>query len=94
MESGQQHTTRCNSTRYADIDIAGYQPRILSTDAVRAPAVVITMGCGDACPSSGKRCADCDLGDPAGQPLGSGRSIRVAIRRRVEHLLTELGATM
>jgi len=73
------------------IDIVGEQPKILTADAVRASDVVITMGCGDACPTfPGKRYEDWALDDPAGQPLEQVRPIREDIRRRVEHLLTEL----
>ena len=73
------------------IDIVGEQPKILTADAVRASDVVITMGCGDACPIfPGKRYEDWTLDDPAGQSLDQVRPIREDIRRRVEHLLTEL----
>ena len=74
------------------IDIVGEEPKILTTDAVRASDVVITMGCGDVCPVfPGKRYEDWTLDDPAGLPLDQVRPIRDDIRRRVAHLLTELG---
>jgi len=74
------------------IDIAGAQPELLDPDAVRASDVVITMGCGDACPVfPGKRYEDWQLDDPAGQPLERVRPIRDAIRARVETLVAELG---
>ncbi len=74
------------------IDMTGDRPKILTADAVRASDVVITMGCGDTCPIfPGKRYEDWDLDDPAGQPLERVRPIRDEIRRRVDHLLTELG---
>jgi len=74
------------------IDIAGAQPELLDPDAVRASDVVITMGCGDACPVfPGKRYEDWQLDDPAGQPLEKVRPIRDAIRARVETLVAELG---
>nr|WP_300149881.1 arsenate reductase ArsC [Propionicimonas sp.] len=73
------------------IDIAGEQPRVLTTDAVKTSDVVITMGCGDACPFyPGKRYEDWVLGDPAGQDIVAVRPIRDEIRRRVEALLDEL----
>ena len=73
------------------IDIAGEQPKILTTDAVRASDVVITMGCGDTCPYyPGKRYEDWVLNDPAGQGIEAVRPIRDEIRRRIEGLLTEL----
>ncbi len=73
------------------IDIAGAQPRVLTDDAVRASDVVVTMGCGDACPfHPGKRYEDWVLDDPAGQGIEAVRPIRDEIRRRVEALLDEL----
>jgi arsenate reductase len=73
------------------IDIAAVQPKILTTDAVKASDVVITMGCGDTCPYyPGKRYEDWVLDDPAGQGIEVVRPIRDEIRRRVEQLITEL----
>ena len=73
------------------IDIAGKTPTILTVDAVRESDVVITMGCGDACPIfPGKRYEDWVLDDPAGQPIEVVRPIRDEIRSRVERLLAEL----
>lgn len=74
------------------IDIRTERPKVLTTDAVKASDVVITMGCGDACPIfPGKRYEDWALADPAGQGIESVRPIRDEIRRRVEVLLDELG---
>ena len=74
------------------IDISAQMPKLLTTDAVQASDVVITMGCGDACPVfPGKRYQDWALDDPAGQGLAAVRPIRDEIRRRVEALLVELG---
>ncbi|WP_282947901.1 arsenate reductase ArsC [Cellulomonas endometrii] len=74
------------------IDIRAERPKVLTTDAVKASDVVITMGCGDACPIfPGKRYEDWALEDPAGQGIESVRPIRDEIRRRVEVLLGELG---
>ncbi|MDD1385935.1 arsenate reductase ArsC [Curtobacterium poinsettiae] len=73
------------------IDIAGNQPKILTTDAVRDSDAVITMGCGDACPVfPGKRYEDWDLTDPAGRGIEDVRPIRDDIKRRVRALLNEL----
>ena len=73
------------------IDIAGEQPKILTTDAVKTSDVVITMGCGDTCPYyPGKRYEDWVLNDPAGQGIEAVRPIRDEIRHRIENLLTEL----
>jgi len=73
------------------IDIAAQQPKLLSDTAVQASDVVITMGCGDACPFyPGKRYEDWKLDDPAGQGIESVRPIRDEIRRRVEELIDSL----
>ena len=66
-------------------------PKPLSDEVVRAADVVITMGCGDACPIyPGKRYEDWELDDPAGQPVEVVRRIRDDIDARVQHLLAEL----
>jgi len=73
------------------IDIAGNVPKILTVDAVKQADVVITMGCGDACPIfPGKRYEDWQLDDPAGQGIDSVRPIRDDIKGRIEQLLTEI----
>ncbi|BDV31950.1 arsenate reductase ArsC [Microbacterium terricola] len=73
------------------IDIASNTPRLLTVDAVRESDVVITMGCGDACPIfPGKRYEDWQLDDPAGQDVDTVRRIRNEIRTRVEALISEL----
>lgn len=73
------------------IDIASNVPKVLTTEAVRDSDVVITMGCGDACPIfPGKRYEDWKLDDPAGQGIEAVRPIRDEIRGRVEALLAEL----
>lgn len=73
------------------IDIANQQPKVLTTEAVLESDVVITMGCGDACPLyPGKRYEDWVLDDPAGQDIDFVRNIRDDIKVRVERLLTEL----
>ena len=74
------------------IDIRAEQPKVLTTDAVEASDVVITMGCGDVCPFfPGKRYEDWKLEDPAGQGAAAVRPIRDEIRGRVVTLLAELG---
>ena len=76
------------------IDIATEQPKILTTEAVKASDVVITMGCGDTCPFyPGKRYEDWVLEDPAGKGVDAVRPIRDEIRRRVETLIAELVPT-
>ena len=73
------------------IDLTGAVPQILTTDAVRQADVVITMGCGDACPIfPGKRYEDWQLTDPAGQPIDVVREVRDDIRGRVEQLVASL----
>ena len=73
------------------IDIAGNIPKILTVEAVKESDVVITMGCGDACPIfPGKRYEDWELDDPAGQAIEAVRPIRDEIRARVEALLAEI----
>ena len=74
------------------IDLSQEFPKPATDEVVNAADVVITMGCGDACPVyPGKRYLDWDVDDPAGQPIEKVRLIRDEIRRRVEKLLTELG---
>ncbi|HET6151458.1 MAG TPA: arsenate reductase ArsC [Marmoricola sp.] len=73
------------------IDIAGEQPRVLTASAVQQADVVITMGCGDACPFfPGKRYEDWNLDDPAGQGVEAVRPIRDEIRIRVQALIASL----
>jgi arsenate reductase len=73
------------------IDISGQQPKVLTTEAVEASDVVITMGCGDACPIfPGKRYLDWELEDPAGKGVDSVRPIRDDIEQRIRGLLAEL----
>jgi protein-tyrosine-phosphatase len=75
-----------------DLRAAGAHPKKLEDAAVRASDVVITMGCGDACPVyPGKRYEDWVLDDPAGQGVDAVRPIRDEIGRRVVELLDSLG---
>jgi arsenate reductase len=76
------------------IDIAGEQPQRWTDDLVRRTDVVVTMGCGDACPVvPGVRYEDWPLDDPAGQPIDAVRPVRDEIERRVRDLLARLGVT-
>ena len=73
------------------IDITANTPRKLDYETAEASDVLITMGCGDVCPVfPGKRYLDWKLDDPAGQGIDAVRSIRDAIKVRVEQLLNEL----
>lgn len=73
------------------IDISAEAPKILTTDAVKASDVVISMGCGNTCPFyPGKRYEDWELEDPAGKGIDAVRPIRDEIRRRVDKLISEL----
>lgn len=73
------------------IDISAETPKVLTVDAVKESDVVITMGCGDACPIfPGKRYEDWALEDPAGQGIDAIRPIRDEIRQRIERLIAEL----
>jgi protein-tyrosine-phosphatase len=74
------------------IDLSAETPKVLRTAAVMESEVVITMGCGDACPIfPGKRYEDWELDDPAGQGVESVRLIRDEIKRRVLELMDSLG---
>ncbi len=76
------------------IDLAAARPKLLTTDAVESSDVVVTMGCGDACPVfPGKRYLDWQLTDPAGRGVEAVRPIRDDIDARVRGLLDELGVT-
>jgi arsenate reductase len=73
------------------IDISAEVPRRWADDDIRAADVVVTMGCGDACPFyPGRRYEDWELQDPAGQPLEVVRKIRDDIEGRVRVLVDEL----
>jgi arsenate reductase len=77
--------------REAGVDLSRESPRRLLDEDVRLADVVVTMGCGDACPViPGRRYEDWPVDDPAGQPVERVRLIRDEIRRRVEDLLREL----
>ena len=96
LSAGSEPTDHINPVAVAamaevGIDIAAATPKVLTADAVRVSDVVVTMGCGDACPFfPGTRYEDWELDDPAGQAIEAVRPIRDEIRRRVERLLEEL----
>jgi len=74
-----------------DIDLTDRVPQRLTDELAQWADVVVTMGCGDACPYvPGRRYIDWDLPDPAGQPLDAVRAIRDDIAARVKHLVGEL----
>ncbi|MEB7504138.1 arsenate reductase ArsC [Arthrobacter koreensis] len=73
------------------IDMSAELPKVLTVDAVRDSDVVITMGCGDACPVfPGKRYEDWQLADPAGKGVEAVRPIRDDIKHRIQLLITDL----
>jgi arsenate reductase len=92
MPAGQINPVAVDVMLELGVDIRAERPKVLTTEAVQASDVVITMGCGDACPIfPGKRYEDWTLDDPAGQGIESVRPIRDEIRARVLTLLQELG---
>ncbi|WP_117212901.1 arsenate reductase ArsC [Allorhizocola rhizosphaerae] len=77
--------------REVGIDITGNIPQKLEYETAQESDVIVTMGCGDACPFfPGKRYEDWELTDPAGQPIEVVREVRDAIRDRVETLVKEI----
>jgi len=73
------------------VDLSGASPKVLTDDAVQRVDVVVTMGCGDACPVyPGKRYDDWTVDDPAGQDIATVRRIRDEIDARVRALVAEL----
>ena len=92
MPADQINPTAVDAMLEIGIDIREERPKVLTTEAVEASDVVITMGCGDVCPIfPGKRYEDWKLEDPAGQGIEPVRIIRDEIRARVLALLGELG---
>ncbi len=108
MSGGRVHVRSAGSTPASEInpvvveamrelglDLSREFPKPLTDAAVEAADVVVTMGCGDACPIyPGKRYQDWEVDDPAGQPLPAVRRIRDDIRSRVAVLLRELGVEL
>ncbi|MDC7123822.1 arsenate reductase ArsC, partial [Cellulomonas fimi] len=92
MPADQVNPVAVQAMAEVGVDIAAEQPKVLTTEAVQASDVVVTMGCGDACPYfPGKRYEDWKLDDPAGQGIDAVRPIRDEIRTRILTLLDELG---
>jgi arsenate reductase (thioredoxin) len=95
--AGTEPTDRVNpgvveAMREAGIDLTARRPQRLEDAAVREADVVVTMGCGDACPVyPGKRYEDWDLPDPSGKTMAEVRAIRDDIEGRVRRLLASLG---
>ncbi|HUG89107.1 MAG TPA: arsenate reductase ArsC [Actinomycetota bacterium] len=88
------HPEVIEAMREIGVELEEVRPRKLENDAVRAADVVVTMGCGDACPVySGTRYEDWELEDPAGRPLEDVRRIRDEIDRRVRELVGRLAAS-
>lgn len=86
------HPVVVEAMREIGVDLAREVPKMLTPDSVRAADVVITMGCGDACPVfPGKRYLDWKVPDPKGLSLEQVRPIRDDIAKRVTALLAELG---
>lgn len=91
LPADQINPVAVEAMREVGIDITAEQPKVLTTEAVQASDVVITMGCGDACPYyPGKRYEDWKLNDPAGQGIESVRPIRDEIRARTQELIASL----
>jgi arsenate reductase len=85
------HPEVVEAMRELGVDLAGRTPRRLERSDAEWADVVVTMGCGDACPVIlGKRYIDWELEDPAGKSLGEVRGIRDEIAARIERLLSEL----
>ena len=93
MPADQINPIAVEAMREEGIDITAEQPKVLTPEAVQASDVVITMGCGDACPFyPGKRYEDWKLDDPAGQGIDAVRPIRDDIRARIEGLIASLAS--
>jgi arsenate reductase (thioredoxin) len=85
------HSEVVQAMRELDVDLSGRTPQRLSDELAEWADVVVTMGCGDACPYiPGKRYIDWDLPDPKGLPLDEVRALRDDIADRTEALATEL----
>ena len=90
---GHVHPEVVDVMREVGIDIADQRPKRLTTELAAAADVVVTMGCGDACPYiPGKRYLDWELPDPKGRPVEEVRATRDEIAARVRELVSELDA--
>jgi arsenate reductase (thioredoxin) len=86
------HPEVADVMRELDVDLDGRVPHRLDRADVEWADLVVTMGCGDACPVlPGKRYVDWELDDPAGRPADEVRAVRDEIDRRISALLPELG---
>lgn len=91
MPGDSVNPTAVQALKEWGLDISREQPKVLETEAVEDSDVVITMGCGDACPIfPGKIYLDWELTDPAGQGIDTVRGVRDEIDRRVRGLLADL----
>jgi arsenate reductase (thioredoxin) len=89
--AGRVHPQVVQVMRELGIDLSGRRPQPLTRELTERADVVVTMGCGDACPYiPGKRYLDWNLPDPKDQPIGVVRAVRDEISRRVEALVSEL----
>src|SRR5215217_7896876 len=89
---GRVHPPVVDAMRELGIDLSDRRPQPLTRDLAEQADVVVTMGCGDACPYiPGKRYVDWDLPDPKGRPVDEVRATRDEIVRRVKQLVAELG---
>jgi len=92
--AAQVNPVAVEAMREVGVDITAATPRVLTTEAVEVSDVVVSMGCGDACPIlPATRYLDWPLDDPAGQGIEAVRPIRDEIRRRVAGLVSELLST-
>ena len=88
---GQVHPEVLTAMREVGIDLSGVRPQPLTRNLAEQADVVVTMGCGDACPYiPGKRYIDWDLQDPKGRPIDDVRAIRDEVAQRVAELIDEL----
>ena len=88
---GRVHPEVVEVMREVGIDLEGRRPRRLTTELAQEADILVTMGCGDACPYiPGKRYVEWELDDPKGRPVEEVRATRDAIRTRVRALLDEL----
>jgi arsenate reductase len=88
---GHVHPEVIEVMRELGIDLSERRPQRLTRELTEQADVVVTMGCGDACPFiPGKRYLDWELPDPKGRPIGEVRASRDHIARRIEDLVTEL----
>lgn len=89
----QVHPEVVTGMQELGIDLSDRQPQLLTAELAEQADVVVTMGCGDACPYiPGKRYLDWDLPDPKGRPISEVRATRDKIARRVNSLVEELDA--